>query len=262
MSSPALKIRRLGAALSCALVLLALGVSVSQAQFVQTGKLLVSFDAGLQPSELPRDRLVPVRVGFKGTFENLDASDTPALDTMVVRLSRGGQINSKGLPSCSEEELQGLNSGEALRACGQAKIGEGTASSAFRFPDGKRARSKAKLLLFNAPKGIVMHLYTTEPLKGTFLVPMTLHKGSGAFATVLRARFPKIAAGYGYLTGFEMIIDRKFSFRGKRQSYVLASCPAPKGFNRVSFELARVTYAFRTGLKVRTAAIRTCRARG
>jgi len=254
--------RRIGIAALLATLTIAGATATSQAEFVQTGDLLVSFDAGLQPSKLPRSTLVPVKVGFKGTFENLDASDTPPLDTMVVKLSRGGQINSKGLPRCTEPRLQGLNTQEALAACGQAQIGSGTASSAFRFPDGQRVRSKAKMLLFNAPRGIIMHIYTTDPLKGAFLVPMSIHKGQGAFGTVLRARFPKIAAGYGYLTGFEMVIQRNFSYRGERQSYVLASCPAPAGFNKVAFELARVTYAFRTGVKVQNAAIRTCSARG
>jgi hypothetical protein len=250
------------ALLATAAALLGIGAVASQAEFVQSGNLLVSFDAGLSPSKLPRDRLVPAKVGFKGSFENLDASDTPALDTMLVKLSRGGQIDSTGLPSCSEGRLQGLSSSQALEACAKAKVGQGTVTSAFRFPDGERARSKAKLLLFNAPRGILMHLYTTEPLEGTFLVPMSIHRGSGAFGTVLRARFPKIAAGYGYLTGFQMVIQRSFSYRGERRSYVLASCPAPKGFNRVAFELARVTYSFRTGVKVRNAALRSCTVRG
>ncbi len=245
--------------LICGAILLAGGATISQADFVQSGNLLVSFDAGIKPSKLPRSQLVPVKVGFKGTFENLDASDTPALETMVVRLSRGGRVDSTGLPSCSEERLQGLTSTEALGTCARALIGSGTVKSAFRFPDGKRARSRARLLLFNAPQGILMHVYTTEPLKGTFLVPMSIHKGSGAFGTVLRARFPEIAAGYGYLTGFEMVIDRTFSYRGQKRSYVEASCPAPKGFNKVSFELARVTYAFEGGVKVRNAALGSCR---
>jgi len=258
---------RMNARVKIAALLLGLGIAgagatASQAEFVQTGKLLVSFDAGLKPSTLPRDQLVPVKVGFKGTFENLDASDTPALKTMVVKLSRGGKINAKGLPACSETRLQGLTTSEALAACAKAKIGEGVVDTAFRFPDGERARSEAKLLLFNAPQGILMHLYTSEPLKGTFLVPMSIHRGSGAFGTVLRARFPTIAAGYGYLTGFEMVIDRSFSHGGKRQNYVEASCPAPPGFNKVSFELARVTYSFRNGVTVKNAALRSCKVRG
>jgi hypothetical protein len=242
--------------------LLAIGATASQADYVQSGKLLVSFEAGLAPSTLPRDQLVPVKVGFKGTFENLDASDTPALKRMVVRLSRGGQIISRGLPSCSEAKLTGLTSAEALRVCARAKIGEGTVSSAFRFSDGERARAKAELLLFNAPGGILMHVYATEPLKGTFLVPMSIHRGSGAFGTVLTARFPKIAAGYGYLTGFEMVIERSFTYRGERQGFVVASCPAPAGFNRVAFELARVTYSFVGGVQVRNTALGSCRVRG
>lgn len=245
-----------------AVALICATATTTQAAFTQVGKLLVSFEAGLAPTKLPRDRLVPVKVGFKGTFENLDASDTPALRTMEVRLSRGGTINSKGLPRCPPARLQSSNSSEALRACGGAKIGEGTVSSAFRFPDGKRARSQARLLLFNAPGGILMHVYTTEPLEGTFLVPMSLHKGSGGFGTVLKARFPEIAAGYGYLTGFQMVIQRGFSFRGERQSYVEASCPAPKGLNEVSFVLARATYRFVDGPTVKTGVIGKCRVKG
>jgi hypothetical protein len=255
--------RRKLAALTCVLGLaLALVAATSQAEFVQSGKLLVSFDAGIQPSKLPRSELVPVKVGFRGTFENLDASDTPALQSMQVRLSRGGEINSKGLPVCPKAKLDGLNTAQALRVCRDALVGDGVIRSAFRFPDGRRARSQAKMLLFNAARGLLMHVYTTSPLTGTFLVPMSIHRGSGAFGTVLRANFPRIAAGYGFLTGFEMVIQRSFNYRGQKQSYVVASCPAPSGFNRVDFELARVTYRFRGGITVRNAAIRTCKVRG
>jgi hypothetical protein len=248
--------------LAFAIAALALITTVSQADFVQTGKLLVSFDAGLEPSTLPRSELAPVTVGFKGTFENLDASDTPALDTMVVRLSRGGEIDSAGLPRCAENRLRGRSSAEALSVCGSALVGEGTVRSALRFPGGKRARSTAKLLLFNARGEVLMHIYTTEPLRGTFLVPMKIQEDRGRFGIALRARFPKIAAGYGYLTGFAMTLHRTYSYRGARHSFVLASCPAPAGFTKVAFELARVTYAFRNGVNVKTAAIRTCSVRG
>lgn len=250
------------AALVAVLLLCGAFVATSGASFVQVGKLLVSFDAGLAPTKLPRDRLAPVKVGFKGTFENLDASDTPALRTMEVKLSRGGTINSKGLPRCPQRKLENLDSSEAQRACAAARVGSGTVSSAFRFPDGKRARSKARMLLFNAPGGILMHIHTTEPLEGTFLIPMKLRKGSGGFGTILVARFPEIAAGYGYLTGFQMVIQRSFTHRGKRQSYVEASCPAPRDLNGVSFELAKVAYRFVEGPAVRTGVVGRCKVKG
>ena len=243
--------RRLRLLFSAAALALALSLATAaQAEFAQVGKLLVSFDAGLSPTKLPRDRQVPVKVGFKGTFENLDASDTPALQTMTVKLASGGEIDKKGVPTCVEHRLAGLDSDEALAICGRAKVGEGTVSSAFRFPDGERARSKARLLLFNTSRGILMHLYATSPLEGTFLVPMSLHRSHGAFGTVLRAHFPRIAAGYGYLTGYQMVIDRR--------GYVKASCPAPPGFSKLLFEMAHATYLFRNGVKVENSAFRTC----
>ncbi len=250
-------------AVIAAVLTIAGGVSaIAQAEFVEQGNLLVSFDAGLKPSTLPRSTPVPVKVGFRGTFENLDASDTPALDTMLVRLSRGGQIQARGLPRCPERKMEGLTTAEALGSCRKALVGRGTVRSAFRFPDGRRGRSTAPLLLFNAPRGILMHVHTKAPLKGTFLIPMSIHKASGAFGTVLKARFPKIAAGYGFLTGFEMVINRTYTHNGQRRSFLLASCPAPSGFSKVSFELARVTYRFRNGVDVDNSAIRTCTVKG
>jgi hypothetical protein len=245
------------------LAILALAVpgilTAARAGFVRSGELLVSFDAGIKPTTLPRSKPVPIEVGFKGSFENLDATDTPALRTMVVRLSRGGRIDSAGLPRCSERELRERSSAEALAVCGDAKVGEGTVRSALRFPDGHRLRSTSRLLLFNGDGEILMHIFTTAPLRGVFVVPMKVHRGSGAFATVLTARFPQIAAGYGYLTGFEMTIERTFQRHGRNRSYVVASCAAPKGLSRVVFEVARVTYRFKGGITVRASAIRSCR---
>src|SRR5690606_4437572 len=132
-----------------------------------------------------------------------------------------------------------------------------------RFPDGRRARSRAKLLLFNAPGGLLMHLHVTRPLEGVFLVPMRLRRARGAFGTRLTARFPKIAAGYGYLTGFEMTIERRFRRGGRMGSYVLGSCPVPPGFGRrINFELAQATYKFAGVPRIEVGAVRSCSVRG
>ncbi len=254
---------RFGAILAVALIsVFALKGAVVEADFVRSGDLLVSFDADLAPSKLPRSGVAPVKVGFKGSFENLDASDTPALRTMEVRLSRGGRIESTGLPKCSLESLRDRTTAEALSKCRRALVGTGTVGSALRFPDGRRVRSRSKLLLFNTRGGIVMHVFTTEPLRGTFLIPMKISAGSGGFGTVLTAEFPRIAAGYGYLTGFSMVIDRSYSFGGARRSYVVAGCPAPPGLNRVTFELAQVTYRFDGGITIKSGVLRSCSVRG
>jgi hypothetical protein len=246
--------------------LTALGVAVTMlltaiasADYVQQEKLLVFFDAGIAPTTLPRDQLKPVKVGFIGSFEHLEGKDVPALQTMTLRLAEGGVIENRGLPRCSKARLAQRSTAAALAACRGALVGEGTVSSAIRFPDGKRQRYSAPLLLFNGGGKILMHIYTTDPLEGTFVIPLQIQKTGGRFGTTLFARFPRLAAGYGYLTGFRMTLRRTYRAQGKRRSYLLAACAAPKGLNKVSFELARVEFRFEGGTRIENASLNRCK---
>ncbi|MEX0973528.1 MAG: hypothetical protein WDZ46_09775 [Solirubrobacterales bacterium] len=245
-----------------AAALLALAAGIARAEYVQQGKLLVFFDAGIAPKSLPRDQLAPVKVGFAGSFEDLEGRDAPALQTMTLRLARGGVIDSQGLPRCSKQRLAQTSSQLALAACRRALVGRGVVGSAIRFPDGKRRRYSSQLLLFNAGRDVLMHIYTREPVEGTFVVPLKIRKAGGRFATVLSARFPRLAAGYGYLTGFRMTLQREFRHHGRKRSYLLASCAAPRGLNRVAFELARVEFRFAAATTVRSSSINVCRVKG
>jgi hypothetical protein len=250
------------AVLACLAAIGALVGTVAQADYVQHGKLLVYFDAGIKPKALPRDELRPVKVGFIGSFENLDGSDVPALKTMTLQLAKGGVVQSTGLARCSKARLVQQTTESAIAECRDALVGSGEVSTAVRFPDGRRLRAKSKLLLFNSSRDILMHIYTTEPLEGTFIIPLHIHKSRGPFGTVLSARVPRLAAGYGYLTGFRMTMSRLYRYRGQKRSYLLASCAAPKGLNRVAFELARVDFRFAGGVKVSNSSLNVCRVAG
>jgi hypothetical protein len=230
--------------------------------FVQQGRFLSSLSAQIAPTKLPRRGTRPVSLRFGATFENLDGSDIPGLKTMTLKLARGGVLNARGLPRCTPAKLAQRNSSLALAACRRALVGKGTVATALRFPEGRRSRASARLLLFNARGGLLMHIYTTKPLEGTFIVPLKVSPAKGRFGTVLRARFPRIAAGFGQVTGFEMTLQRSFRFAGKKRSYLLAGCPAPRGLNRVAFVLARVDFRFQAGLRIRNSTINTCRATG
>ena len=39
------------------------------------------------------------------------------------------------------------------------------------------------------------------------------------------AKVPKIAGGYGSPLSFSLKVGRKFTYKGKKQSYLLAKCP-------------------------------------
>lgn len=232
--------------------------------FVQKGRFLSSLSAEISPTRLPRKGVRPVSLSFASTFENLDGSDIPALRTMTMKLARGGVVETAGLPRCTEAKLRLRTSEEALRACGSALVGRGVVNTAVRFPEGARLRSSGRLLLFNAGRRILMHIYVTEPVEGTFVVPLTIGRASGRFGTTLRATFPRIAADFGQVTGFSMELKRTYRFKGQRRSYLLGGCPIPKaaGLNRLAFELARVDYRFDGGLRIRNSSLNVCRAVG
>jgi hypothetical protein len=50
-----------------------------------------------------------------------------------------------------------------------------------------------------------------------------IHKGRFGLKSV--ATIPKIAGGYGSAISFDITIGRKFTYKGKPQSYLLAKCP-------------------------------------
>ncbi len=232
--------------------------------FVQQGRFLSSLSAEISPTALPREGLRPVSMRFASTFENLDGSDIPALRTMKLRLARGGVVQSEGLPRCGPRQLELRSSEQALKACGGALVGRGSVSTAVRFPEGARLRSKAKLLLFNAGNRVLMHIHATDPVEGIFVVPLRISKASGRFGTVLSATFPRIAADFGQVTGFEMELERTYRHAGKRRSYLLGGCPIPRaaGLNRLNFELAKVEYRFDGGMTIRNSTLNVCRALG
>ncbi|MEX0972269.1 MAG: hypothetical protein WDZ46_03315 [Solirubrobacterales bacterium] len=229
--------------------------------FVQSGRFLSSLTSWISPAALPRRKHRPVTLRFASAFENLDGTDIPAPRVMTMRLAKGGIVQWKGLPRCTNQRLRQRSSAEALAVCRRALVGRGVVHTALRFPEGDRIRSRARLLLFNAGRKVLMHIHVTKPLHGVFVVPIEIGRGHGAFGTVLRTRFPRVVADYGHVTGFQMELHRTYRHRGKRRSYLMARCPAPPGFNRVAFELARVEYRFRGGLRLENSTVNVCHVR-
>jgi hypothetical protein len=232
--------------------------------FAQKGRVLSSLSAEISPMALPREGLRPVSLRFASTFENLDGKDIPALRTMKLRLARGGTIQNEGLPRCAPRRLEARTAAQALAACGNALVGRGSVSTAIRFPEGARLRTEARLLLFNAGSRLLMHIHATDPVQGVFVVPLRIAKTEGRFGIVLSATFPRIAADFGQVTGFEMELERTYRHGGERRGYLLGGCPIPKaaGLNRLAFELAKVEYRFDGGMTIRNSTLNTCRALG
>ena len=114
----------------------------------------------------------------------------------------------------------------------------------------------------NGKPAIFAHVYGTNPLPTSYTLPFALKATRGTFGTTLTASLPQTTGEWGFVTGIQMTLKRKFSYRGQSHSYISAGCPAPRGFSRVPFPLAKASYGFAGPMTLTSTVTRICRARG
>jgi hypothetical protein len=254
---------RLVAALA---VVLALSGAAASAEPVQRGNLRVSFEGEITPRALPRSGMAPVAVRVGGRITTTDRSDPPQLRRIEIAINRNGRLDPTGLPACRLEEIQPSTTANALRACGPAKVGEGSFSADVVIPEQSPFPSRGRVVAFNGvEKGrpvIFAHVYGTDPVPTSYTLPLRVTRAKGTFATVLAASLPRVTSDVAFVTGISLTLERRFRYRGRRRSYLSAGCPAPKGFPGAVFPLARAGFAFAGGRTLSSVLIRSCDAVG
>lgn len=226
---------------------------------------VVSFDGGISPEKLPRERLAPVAVHVAGGVESASgrSGEIPQLRRIKVAINRAGQLFDKGVPVCRVGRIQPATEAAAIRICGDSVVGRGRVKVEARIPDQAPFSIGGPLLAFNGPlrhghRLILAQVYADSPPSAIILVFEVTHH-SGTFGTVLTTRLPKRARSWAYLSAFSMTLHRTFTYRGVRRSYVSAACGAPAGFRSVVFPFARVTYAFADGSQTSISNTGICR---
>ncbi len=77
---------------------------------------------------------------------------------------------------------------------------------------------------------IVAHVFGKSPVPISQVLPMTFRRnGSGSFGSTLTVQMPKVGPDWGYVTGFDLTLKRRYRYRGRRLSLLSASCPGPQG---------------------------------
>jgi hypothetical protein len=242
-------------------------VSLGHAELTQRGNLRLSFDGQITPSRLPRKGSAPVKVAVSVKIAPISASKPPPqLTSIKIQINRYGVISSTGLPVCEVDDIQPSTTENALRACGPAKVGEGSFSADVVIPQQSPFPSEGKVVAFNGvEKGspvIFAHVYGTDPVPTSYTLPLRITRAKGTFATVLAASLPRVTSDVAFVTGISLTLDRRFRYRGQRRSYLSAGCPAPKGFPGAVFPFARASVGFQGGPTVGTTLTRNCKAEG
>jgi hypothetical protein len=226
----------------------------------------VSVNGKLQPTLLPRHGAAPIQVRLGGRIGLVGGGTLPRLTRLTIELNRHGRFDTRGLPSCPIRDIRPSTTRQALNQCGAALVGEGSFSANVKLPEQSPFPSHGKVLAFNGRyrgrPAILAHIYGSRPLPTSYVLPFTIGRASGAFGTALETKFPEVTGEWGYVTGLEMSLHRRFAYRGRTHGYLSAGCPAPKGLTLVPFPLARTSFEFDSGLTISTTLNRTCRVRG
>lgn len=242
-----------------------LGAAVAQAELAQKGDLRISFGGGFTPHSLPRDRTAPITVSVEGSIGTTDGTHPPALQRLEVELNRNGRLSTRGLPSCPSGLLQSTSSEEALHRCRPALVGQGEFSAELASSEGE-VPVEGKVLAFNGRSGsrqaLLLHFAARTPVQATLVLPFVVsHTAKGQFGTLLSANIPVLAGGVGSITEVKLKIGREYGYRGKRRSFLSASCAAPAGFPGAVFTFARGKFHFADGREIETSLSRDCSVR-
>lgn len=252
-----------GVFLAVSAVLLALLASHAAAETKEEHGVRVSVDGRLRPKRLPRHGTAPVAVSVSGHIGAKRSGEPPQLETLSIAINRHGHLFSRGLPRCRLGRIDPSTTREALAACRPALVGEGRFSANVRLPEQSPFPSNGKVLAFNGKlrgrPAIFAHIYGTDPLPTSYVLPFFVKSSRGTFGTVLETSLPSVTGEWGFVTGISMTLNRSFSYRGRRRSFLSAGCPAPAGFDLASFPLIRTSFGFEGGVNVTSTVNRVCK---
>jgi hypothetical protein len=253
-------------AFTLALIAALLGAALARGESVQQGNLRVVFDAAFTPHALPRAEAAPVRVRLAGSVATADGSRPPELRQISIALNRYGRLRTRGLPVCEPGALQAVSSATALERCRSALVGRGRFGADLALEGQKPVRIDGKVLGFRSElhgrAAIAVQIAAKSPVQASVVLMFTIrHRKRGRFGTVLSTRIPKIAGDLGYVTDISLSFGRRYSYGGRRLSFLSAACAAPSGFPGAIFAFARGSFLFADGRRLTSTVVRDCRVR-
>jgi hypothetical protein len=194
-----------------------------------------SIEASVTPKGLYPKTASPAALSVEvktGTTTATDGVPSPAVHD-VIDFDKNLSLTTKGLPTCTSSQLQNTSTEVAEQICGKAKIGSGAAITLL--PTGSQVFTEpTKVTAFNgAPQGgkpvVLLHAYGTNPLQTTLvLVGIVSNYGKEGFGPRLDVTIPPIAGGSGAITDFKVKIQKSWTYKGKKTSFVSAKCPASR----------------------------------
>ena len=234
---------------------------------VLAGNLLIKINGSTSPTVLPKHKLAPI--GFHGSASVSTKDGThipPALGTQLL-VDKHIQLDTTGLPTCTLAQLKATSPAQAMKACGDALLGKGTSTAQVQFPEQAPFEAKGPLLAFNGPSNggggyggggyneQLYYVYADVPLPTALIAVGKVSRATGRYGYKISISIPEIAGGAGSFNSAEFTINRKWTYKGEKHSFLTAECADGH------FE-AQVEVAFGDGTNVTGNVLQACRSRG
>jgi hypothetical protein len=219
-------------------VLLGAGIAVlfvassrAEPETARVGNLVLTDNGGIIPRKLPRHEQVPISAVIDAHIGTVDGSHPPAVRSISVDFDKTLAVHAKGLPACRKGQLEARPTAAAKSACSDAIVGEGDGDVEVEFPEQAPFSATGPIILFNGGVHsgttlLYVHTYVSVPAPTAVVATVKLTRiHRGHFGIHAEAEIPRIAGGAGSVTRFKLRIGRRFTYRGKKESYLTGSCP-------------------------------------
>jgi hypothetical protein len=211
--------------------LIAVASALAKPEVVRVGNLFLRDNGGISPSKLPKHKQAPISANLNAQIGTIDGSHPPAIKSVIADFDKTIQINAKGLPACEKGQLEARTTTAAKKACPDAIVGSGEGEVEVAFPEQKPFAAKGPIILFNGGVHggttlLFIHTYVDVPAPTAVIATVKIthiHRGHFGLHTV--SKIPAIAGGAGSVTKFKLTINRTFTYKGKKESYLTARCP-------------------------------------
>jgi hypothetical protein len=228
---------------------------------LRAGDLVIKGYGGFRPETLPKNRNAPVEIFGGGKLSTVSGGFPPIIDELNLEFDRHGAIDTTGLGVCTQRDLIATDVPAARRACGDAIVGTGFGRGVIVFPEQPPIPAGSGLTLFNGPKKngnytVLVHFHVKVPAPVTFIIPVEIKRiNKGVYGYRTEAKIPKIAGGNGIPLSGSLTVGKKWTYKGKKHSYISARCATGRLQGRGEF-------TFKDGTILIGTFIRPCKVRG
>jgi hypothetical protein len=193
-----------------------------------------SIEASVTPKGLYPKTASPATLNVEvktGTTTAANGVPSPAVHD-VIDFDKNLSLATKGLPTCTTAKLQNTTTEAAEAICGKAIIGKGEATTLL--PLGSVVSEPTVVTAFNgAPQGgkptVLLHAYGQAPVTTTIvLVGTVTNLNKEGYGPRLDVIVPPIGGGFGAITDFKVSINKTWTYKGQKMSFVNAKCPKLK----------------------------------